>query len=265
MTLQGAVQIPGVFPLLRGRPAEGPRHALRSRASRIICATCRAIRRLRPALRERMVDDALKLCRALGYDLNTVEFAVEDGIPYAIDFMNPAPDAGLESVGPENFEWMVDARGAKWPWRGRLRAAAKRCLTTGQLAGAGSLAKGGINERSSNATQPDHRDRRGISDRRSRDARSALAHRRRDHAEGQDAAGGARQAGNAPVGGRDRHRRLHEHSGGQGRDPRYPPADRHAGARRTDCASPPAARILSPIGRTRRSIPTTATASSWRT
>jgi hypothetical protein len=41
--------------------------------------------------------------------LNTVEFAVEDGIPYAIDFMNPAPDAALESVGPENFEWIVEA------------------------------------------------------------------------------------------------------------------------------------------------------------
>ena len=38
-------------------------------------------------------DDCLKLCRALGYDLNTVEFAVEDGVPYAIDFLNPAPDA----------------------------------------------------------------------------------------------------------------------------------------------------------------------------
>ena len=47
---------------------------------------------------KRMEQDALKLCRALGYDLNTVEFAVENGIPYAIDFMNPAPDAGLESV-----------------------------------------------------------------------------------------------------------------------------------------------------------------------
>jgi len=61
------------------------------------------------ALGERMVNDALTLCRALGYDLNTVEFAVEDGVPYAIDFMNPAPDAALESVGPENFEWVVDA------------------------------------------------------------------------------------------------------------------------------------------------------------
>jgi hypothetical protein len=58
-------------------------------------------------LGERIVNDALTLCQALGYDLNTVEFAVEDGVPYAIDFMNPAPDAALESVGTENFEWIV--------------------------------------------------------------------------------------------------------------------------------------------------------------
>jgi hypothetical protein len=45
----------------------------------------------------------------LGYDLNTVEFAVEDGMPYAIDFMNPAPDAEVTSVGRENFEWIVNA------------------------------------------------------------------------------------------------------------------------------------------------------------
>jgi hypothetical protein len=56
----------------------------------------------------RVEKDALTLCRALGYDLNTVEFAVEDGVPYAIDFMNPAPDADLHSVGNENFEWIVD-------------------------------------------------------------------------------------------------------------------------------------------------------------
>ena len=59
-------------------------------------------------LLKRVEQDALKLCRALGYDLNTVEFAVENGIPYAIDFMNPAPDADLHSVGPANFEWIVE-------------------------------------------------------------------------------------------------------------------------------------------------------------
>src|SRR5215813_10804109 len=60
-----------------------------------------------PALRDRIEKDALRLCRALGYDLNTVEFAVERGIPYAIDFLNPAPDAEISSVGKENFEWIV--------------------------------------------------------------------------------------------------------------------------------------------------------------
>ena len=57
----------------------------------------------------RVEKDSVALCRALGYDLNTVEFAVEDGVPYAIDFMNPAPDADLHSVGPANFEWVVTA------------------------------------------------------------------------------------------------------------------------------------------------------------
>jgi hypothetical protein len=64
---------------------------------------------LDPAMEERLVGDCLKLCRALGYDMNTVEFAVEDGVPYAIDFLNPAPDADLNSVGQENFTWVVDA------------------------------------------------------------------------------------------------------------------------------------------------------------
>jgi glutathione synthase/RimK-type ligase-like ATP-grasp enzyme len=62
-----------------------------------------------PALKERVEKDALALCRALGYDLNTVEFAVEDGVPYAIDFMNPAPDAEITSVGQDNFDWIVNA------------------------------------------------------------------------------------------------------------------------------------------------------------
>ncbi len=59
-------------------------------------------------LEERIHRDALALCEGLGYDMNTVEFAVRDGIPYAIDFMNCAPDADRKSVGEENFKWMVD-------------------------------------------------------------------------------------------------------------------------------------------------------------
>ncbi|MCU1295130.1 MAG: Glutathione synthase/Ribosomal protein modification enzyme (glutaminyl transferase)-like protein [Bryobacterales bacterium] len=60
------------------------------------------------ALHDKVVQDCLTLCRALGYDFNTVEFAVENGIPYAIDFLNPAPDADIHSVGQANFDWVVE-------------------------------------------------------------------------------------------------------------------------------------------------------------
>jgi glutathione synthase/RimK-type ligase-like ATP-grasp enzyme len=66
-----------------------------------------------PALHQRVHDDSLKLMNALGYDFCTLEFAVRDGIPYAIDFLNPAPDAAVESVGEENFQWVVETS-TKW-------------------------------------------------------------------------------------------------------------------------------------------------------
>ncbi len=64
---------------------------------------------LSPELHARVEEDVKKICRALGYDLNTVEFAIKDGVPYAIDFMNPAPDAELASVGEYNHRWIVDS------------------------------------------------------------------------------------------------------------------------------------------------------------
>ena len=51
----------------------------------------------------------LSINNALGYDFNTVEIAMREGVPYAIDFCNPAPDADIHSVGEENFEWIVEA------------------------------------------------------------------------------------------------------------------------------------------------------------
>jgi glutathione synthase/RimK-type ligase-like ATP-grasp enzyme len=60
-----------------------------------------------PRLEQRLRRDALALSAALGYDMNTVELAVRGGIPYAIDFTNPAPDADLNSVGEANFAWIV--------------------------------------------------------------------------------------------------------------------------------------------------------------
>jgi glutathione synthase/RimK-type ligase-like ATP-grasp enzyme len=58
---------------------------------------------------DKVQDGVIKLNKALGYDFNTVEFALRDGIPYAIDFCNPAPDADINSIGQENFEWIVES------------------------------------------------------------------------------------------------------------------------------------------------------------
>lgn len=63
---------------------------------------------LTPELHARVEKDVQTICRALGYDLNTVEFAIKDGIPYAIDFMNPAPDAEIASVGEYNHNWVIN-------------------------------------------------------------------------------------------------------------------------------------------------------------
>lgn len=60
-------------------------------------------------LSDRIRRDCLTLCRALGYDINTLEFAIRDQVPYAIDFMNPAPDADLHSVGEFYHNWVTDA------------------------------------------------------------------------------------------------------------------------------------------------------------
>lgn len=61
-----------------------------------------------PERYKQMEDVVLNINQYLGYDFNTVELAVRDGVPYAIDFCNPAPDADKNSVGEENFEWVVD-------------------------------------------------------------------------------------------------------------------------------------------------------------
>jgi glutathione synthase/RimK-type ligase-like ATP-grasp enzyme len=62
---------------------------------------------LSPALEARVQEDALTISRALGYRMNTVEFAIEDGVPYAIDFMNSAPDFDVSSLGEDHFGWVT--------------------------------------------------------------------------------------------------------------------------------------------------------------
>jgi glutathione synthase/RimK-type ligase-like ATP-grasp enzyme len=61
-----------------------------------------------PERLQQMEEIVLKINHFLGYDFNTVELAIRDGVPYAIDFCNPAPDAERTSVGEDNFAWVVE-------------------------------------------------------------------------------------------------------------------------------------------------------------
>ena len=146
------------------------------------------------AMYRRVEGDCLKLCRALGYDLNTVEFAVEDGIPYAIDFLNPAPDAEL-TIGREGRI----SSGSWTPWPNMRSKRPSKSRNRWKCAGRVSC---------HDAAKLHHRHRGGVSDHRSGDARPALAHRCRNHRQGQDAAQGSGEGGDASERGRGRHGHL---------------------------------------------------------
>ena len=62
---------------------------------------------LTPDLGARVIRDAQTLNTALGYEMNTIEFAVKDGVPYAIDFLNPAPDFERDRITPFYFDLVV--------------------------------------------------------------------------------------------------------------------------------------------------------------
>jgi hypothetical protein len=63
---------------------------------------------LPPELEYKVLDGAWALNHALGYDMNSVEFAIKDGVAYAIDFTNPAPDMDVNSILPKHFHIVVD-------------------------------------------------------------------------------------------------------------------------------------------------------------
>jgi hypothetical protein len=108
-------------------------------------------------LKDRIIRDTILLNEALGYDFNTTEFAIKDGVAYAIDFTNPAPDADIWSVTEPYFKWVTDAvarmlvdyaknaeptasyhRWFKWLDAGALHKTAEFAL--GAAVGAGNLA-----------------------------------------------------------------------------------------------------------------------------
>ena len=104
----GGSEVRHVLPLLLDRSAQRPHHAVRTAAS-ISSALSNRMAGAERDSAKRSNKACSTLNQYLGYDLNTVEFAIRDGVPVAIDFCNPAPDAEVASVGQANFEWVVEA------------------------------------------------------------------------------------------------------------------------------------------------------------
>ncbi len=82
---------------------------------------------------EKVREGVLTLNQYLGYDLNTVEFAIREGEPLAIDFCNPAPDAEVTSVGQANFDWVVEAVSNMAMRKAREHQAGRDNLTWGKF------------------------------------------------------------------------------------------------------------------------------------
>ena len=82
---------------------------------------------------DKVHNGVIALNDALGYDFNTVEFALRNDVPYAIDFGNPAPDADINSVGEENFEWIVEHAANMAIKRAKAHKPEQNNLTWGQF------------------------------------------------------------------------------------------------------------------------------------
>ena len=99
---------------------------------------------LSPELGERIVKDAQTINQALGYEMNTIEFAVQDGVPYAIDFLNPAPDFERDRITQHYFDVVLDRMSKLVIDRARLR---RRDESVAALGADGRLGRGGRRDR----------------------------------------------------------------------------------------------------------------------
>jgi len=99
-----------------------------------------------PPIEQKILDKiksgVLTLNEYLGYDFNTVEFAIRDGVPYAIDFCNPAPDADINSVGQENFDWIVETVASMAIRRAKAHQPGKNNLRWGKFVTSFASGKG---------------------------------------------------------------------------------------------------------------------------
>jgi len=59
-------------------------------------------------LRDKAEELSLTFNKALGYDMNAIEFAVKDGLFYGIDLTNYTPDMDYRSFKDAHFPWAVE-------------------------------------------------------------------------------------------------------------------------------------------------------------
>jgi glutathione synthase/RimK-type ligase-like ATP-grasp enzyme len=59
-------------------------------------------------LKDTLEDLSKKICTALGFDFNVVEFAIRDGVPYAVEFINTAPTAERIFLYDQHYDWLVE-------------------------------------------------------------------------------------------------------------------------------------------------------------
>jgi hypothetical protein len=116
----------------------------------------------------RIVADAQTINQALGYEMNTIEFAIKDGVPYAIDFLNPAPDFERDRITEFYFEHVVEkmsrlvidralngAASGPWPrWEEMLKIGAASGFTGAPQAARSAAAKGAAPTAAKNPSEP---------------------------------------------------------------------------------------------------------------
>lgn len=61
-----------------------------------------------PEYAERAAEYSLMFCEAVGYDMNALEYAVKDGVVYAIDITNYVCDMDFNALKEAHFGWAVE-------------------------------------------------------------------------------------------------------------------------------------------------------------
>ena len=63
---------------------------------------------LSPELKNILENDGIKMAEATSFDFNAIDFAIRDGVPYAIELLNPVPRIDKEFMRDEDYSWILE-------------------------------------------------------------------------------------------------------------------------------------------------------------